>query len=97
MDGQILATTLPREDRPALAELLRRAERSPNVTLGPKASKSTARCRCPLSSVGDSGVPGAGPVALILRSRDGNAALPAVDPHAAPRDGGGGGAPRDSF
>jgi signal transduction histidine kinase len=66
MDGQILATTLPRGNRPALAELLRRGERSPNVTLG---DEEYGALPLPLSSVGDSGVPGAGPVALILRSR----------------------------
>ena len=66
IDGQILATTLPREDRTALAELLRRTERSPNVTLG---AEEYGALPLPLSGIGDSGVPGAGPVALILRSR----------------------------
>jgi signal transduction histidine kinase len=66
MDGQILATTLPASDRPALAELLRRPERSPNVQLG---AEDYGALPLPLSSIGDSGVPGAGPVALILRSR----------------------------
>ncbi len=69
VDGQILATTLPREDRPALAELLRRAERSPNVTLGTENVEEYGVLPLPLSSVSDSGIPGAGPVALILRSR----------------------------
>jgi signal transduction histidine kinase len=66
IDGQILATTLPRDDRTALAELLRRTERSPNVTLG---TEEYGALPLPLSAIGDSGVPGAGPVALILRSR----------------------------
>lgn len=65
MDGQVLATTLPRETFPALAALLRRAERSPNVTLG---SEEFAALPLLLAS-GDSGAPGAGPIALILRSR----------------------------
>src|SRR4029453_15238073 len=34
MDGQILASTLPRDARPALSSLLRGAERSPDITLG---------------------------------------------------------------
>ncbi len=71
VDGQILATTLPREDRPALAELLRRAERAPNVTLGTERAEEYGALPLPLSSVSDSGIPGAGPVALILRSRAG--------------------------
>jgi signal transduction histidine kinase len=69
VDGQILATTLPREDRPALAELLRRAERAPNVTLGTENVEEYGALPLPLSAVSDSGIPGAGPVALILRSR----------------------------
>ena len=66
MDGQVLATTLPRDDRPALSALLRRAERMPNVTLG---AEEYAALPLSLSAVGDSPVAGAGPVALILRSR----------------------------
>ncbi len=66
MDGQVLATTLPREDVPALATLLRRAERSPNVTLG---QEEFAALPLLLSPSGDAGAQGAGPVALILRSR----------------------------
>jgi signal transduction histidine kinase len=66
MDGQILASTLPREDRPALAELLRLGERAPDVRLG---TEEYAALPLPLSGAGDSGFPGAGPVALILRSR----------------------------
>jgi len=66
MDGQILASTLPPPDRPVLAELLRRPERSPSVTFG---DDDYGALPLPLSVVGDSGVPGAGPVVLILRSR----------------------------
>jgi signal transduction histidine kinase len=66
MDGQILATSLPAADRPSLAELLRRTGRSPTVALG---AEDYGALPLPLSAVGDSGVPGAGPVALILRSR----------------------------
>ena len=53
VDGQILATTLPREDRAALAELLRRTERSPNVTLGARRSKNSGCCpsRCRRSAI----------------------------------------------
>ncbi|HEX4348592.1 MAG TPA: ATP-binding protein [Vicinamibacterales bacterium] len=67
MDGQVLATTLPAADRGQIAELLRRTERSATVTLGDEDYAASAPL--PLSAVGDSGVPGAGPMALILRSR----------------------------
>ena len=66
MDGQILATTMPAADRGVLAELLRRTDRSPTVTIGDEEYVALTR---PLSAVGDSGIPGAGPIALILRSR----------------------------
>src|SRR5262249_15138340 len=66
MDGQILATTLPAAERAPLSELLRRPERSPTVTLG---DEEYAALPLALSAIGDSGVPGAGPIALILRSR----------------------------
>jgi signal transduction histidine kinase len=66
MDGQILATTFPASARPVLSELLRRSERSPNVQVG---AEDYVALPLPLSAVGDSGIPGAGPVALILRSR----------------------------
>jgi signal transduction histidine kinase len=66
MDGQVLAATLPAEDRVSLSALLRREERSRSVTLG---SEEFAALPIPLSGVGDSGFPGAGPVALVLRSR----------------------------
>jgi signal transduction histidine kinase len=65
-DGQILASTLPPSTRPALAELMRRSARVPSVRLG---SEDYFALPLPLSAVGDSGIPGAGPVALILRSR----------------------------
>jgi signal transduction histidine kinase len=66
MDGQVLAATLPPEDRHALSALLRLDRRSPDVTLG---SEEFAALPLPLSGVGDSGPAGAGPIALILRSR----------------------------
>jgi len=66
MGGQILATTLPHEDRPALAELLRRAERSHHVMLR---TQEYVALPLPLSSTGDASLAGEGPVALILRSR----------------------------
>jgi len=66
MDGQILATTFPPSARGEVAELLRRSEASPTVTIG---SEDFAALPVPLSAVGDSGIPGAGPIALILRSR----------------------------
>jgi signal transduction histidine kinase len=66
MDGQVLATTLPHEDLPALSELVRRAERSPSVTLG---TEEFSALPLLLSPSGDGGVAGAGPLALILRSR----------------------------
>jgi signal transduction histidine kinase len=64
MDGQILATTLPLE-RPALGELLR-IERRGSVTLG---NEEFLALPLPLAADVHADVPGAGPVALILRSR----------------------------
>jgi signal transduction histidine kinase len=66
MDGQILASTLPREQRPALAELLRRGEDSSDVRLE---QEDYVALRQPLAPTLDGAVAGAGPVALILRSR----------------------------
>ena len=66
MGGQVLATTLPREDWPALADLLQRATRGPNVTLG---TEEYVALPLALSAVGDADLKGAEPVALILRSR----------------------------
>jgi signal transduction histidine kinase len=66
VDGRILATTLPPEDAPALADLLRRVEHSHNVTLG---TEEYVALPLPLSSGQVEATPSAGPVALILRSR----------------------------
>jgi signal transduction histidine kinase len=66
IDGRILATTLAPEDRPALADLLIRADQSQNVTL-----RTGEYVVLPLAL--SSGTVAArresGPVALILRSR----------------------------
>lgn len=67
MNGEILATTLPREDRPALAELLRRRARPENVTLG---SGQYAALSLPLTSPAGAARSAEGDaLALILRSR----------------------------
>ena len=66
MDGQILATTLPAEDRPALVDLVRRAEDGRNVTLR---TEEYVALPVLLSSALVTGDPAAAPVALILRSR----------------------------
>jgi signal transduction histidine kinase len=66
MDGEILATTLPARDRPALAELLRRAEASPTVTLR---TEEYVTLPVPLASEPSAGGAGRRPIALILRSR----------------------------
>ena len=66
MNGQILATTLPDEDRPALADLLRRVADDRTVTLG---TEEYLALPVPLSASVASGKPFDGPVALILRSR----------------------------
>jgi signal transduction histidine kinase len=65
-DGQILASTLPREDRDALGELLGSSEGSRNVTLR---AEEYVVLPLPLSSGTQAEVPGGGPMALILRSR----------------------------
>ena len=66
MNGQILATTLPAEDRPALVDLLRRAEDGRNVTLR---TEEYMALPLPLSSAAVASDPAVAPVALILRSR----------------------------
>jgi len=66
MNGQILATTLPSEDRPALVDILRRAEDASNVTLR---TGEYMALPLPLSSASVASDPAAAPVALILRSR----------------------------
>jgi signal transduction histidine kinase len=65
-DGQILASTLPREDRDALGGLMRSAEGSRNVRLG---AEEYVLLPLPLSTGAQAEVPGGGPMALILRSR----------------------------
>jgi signal transduction histidine kinase len=65
MDGQILASTLPRDTHPALANRLRAAGIS-RVLLGAEEYESLSR---PLSATGDRVPPLSGPVVLILRSR----------------------------
>ena len=65
MDGQILATTIDSEHRPALGALAR-IEGSTNVTLG---SDEYVALPLTLSSGDRTEDHGAGPVALILRSR----------------------------
>jgi signal transduction histidine kinase len=66
MNGQILATTLPAEDRPALVDLIRRAEDARNVTLR---TEEYMALPLPLSSASVTSDLAAAPVALILRSR----------------------------
>jgi signal transduction histidine kinase len=65
-DGQILASTLPREDRDALGGLMRSVEGSRNVTLR---AEEYVLLPLPLSRGAQAEVPGGGPMALILRSR----------------------------
>ncbi len=65
MDGQILASTLPRDTHQALATRLRAAGIS-RVLLGAEEYESLSR---PLSSEGGRVPPLSGPVVLILRSR----------------------------
>ncbi len=66
MDGQILATTLPRENRGQIPDLLRRAGLSRSVTLG---TEDYVALPLPLA-LSSAGLPqGTGPVVLILRSR----------------------------
>jgi signal transduction histidine kinase len=66
MNGQILATTLAAEDRPALVDLIRRAEDARNVTLR---TEEYMALPLPLSSASVTSDLAAAPVALILRSR----------------------------
>src|SRR5712692_6408676 len=65
MDGQILASTLPREQSPALADRLRTTGIS-RVLLGTEEYEALPR---PLSSAEEGLSSQSGPVALILRSR----------------------------
>ena len=65
-DGQILASTLPRQDRDVLGELLHNVGGSRNVTLR---AEEYVVLPLPLSSGAQADMPGGGPVALILRSR----------------------------
>ncbi len=65
MDGQILAATLPRDEHPALSSLLRTSGVS-RVTIGAQEYVALPR---PLAGARDTAPSGAGPVALILRSR----------------------------
>ena len=65
MDGQVLASTLPLEDRPALAALMRSRDGRGNVTL-----PTGAYIALPLPlSASDALDAGTGPVAVVLRSR----------------------------
>jgi signal transduction histidine kinase len=66
MDGQILATTLPREDRMALASLLGQAGGVHDVRIGAEDYVVLPR---QLASGRDGAEAAGGPVALILRSR----------------------------
>ncbi len=65
MDGQVLASTLPVTDRPALAALMRSGDGRGNVTLP---TGEFVALPLPLSA-GDALDVGAGPVAVVLRSR----------------------------
>ena len=66
MDGQILATTLSRSDRPALSELLRQSGITRDVHIAADDYVALPR---PLVPQADEVPPGTGPVVLILRSR----------------------------
>ena len=66
MDGQILATTLPRSDRPALSELLRQSGITRDVHIAADDYVALPR---PLVPQIDEVPAGTGPVVLILRSR----------------------------
>lgn len=66
MDGQILATTLPREDRKQLSELLRSSDLTRRIAIG--AGEYVVLTR-PLTMSAAAQPPGSGPVVLILRSR----------------------------
>src|SRR5262245_45762656 len=65
MDGQILASTLPREARPALSALLAESSRQSNVTFR---EEEYVALSLPLSQSNTAGL-AKGPVAVILRSR----------------------------
>src|SRR5262245_17243526 len=65
MDGQILASTLPREARPALSALLDESSRQSNVTFR---EEEYVALSLPLSQSNTAGL-AKGPVAVILRSR----------------------------
>jgi signal transduction histidine kinase len=65
MDGQILATTLP-NDRTALAELLRQQTDTKSASIGGEEYVTLRQSLAPSVEVP---IEGAGPVALILRSR----------------------------
>lgn len=64
MDGRILASTLPGDDRDALSELLRDSQNPRNVTLHTQEFVVLSRSLNEASARS-----GAGPVALVLRSR----------------------------
>jgi signal transduction histidine kinase len=66
MDGEILATTLPMEERPVLAGLLRRPGGVHDVHIG---GADYVVLQRQLTASGDGEGPAGGPVALILRSR----------------------------
>ena len=66
MDGQILATTFPKADRPALAALLGRPGPVSSVRIGDDDYVVLQR---PLTSAADGDGGSGGPVALVLRSR----------------------------
>jgi signal transduction histidine kinase len=66
MDGQVLATTLPAGDQPALAGLLRRTDREDSVTIN---GHEYFALPLSLGADDDAREAGAGAVALILRSR----------------------------
>ena len=67
MDGQILASTLPRGDYPALAERLRTS----GISRLPIGGEEYEALRRPLAAGGERDGSESGPVALILRSRTG--------------------------
>jgi signal transduction histidine kinase len=66
MDGQVLATTLGRENRAALTGLLRRSDLSLSVRIGAEDYIALPR---PLAASPEGAAAGSGPVVLILRSR----------------------------
>jgi signal transduction histidine kinase len=68
MDGRVLATTLPLEDRAALSELLHRADLPRSVQLGTEEFVALPR---PLAATAEGAgtASASGPVVIILRSR----------------------------